>query len=646
VVWQRRQRPTGRPGAHLSDRPVRDSRANHLFRGTTGRATGWSGRGRSRIAPWHAPRYVPAYDRVRTAREGLPGHPGGPPPTGVAGVAGLFGGYFLVHAAAAAGIGYVCYVLRLDEPPYHPIDVWGFLEDPVWRPDFFRRVLEGLPDALEVRRESIPRERITTKAYALWTTPVGRDWRDNPGLDPGLLAGRFADSLRVILGYETWWFTALNEQMMIFNKRIGVDRRGIFLWHAGWRQPSWVHMDDRIGDEWVHDPMFRLYHGELEPFTYRRELDHRYHKYGPLGPLINDQFLENEVDDNVDELLNRLWHYYRGLGVHQLLALPEWIPPGRTRRFHTDYAGYWSLMMHLAAWPSAVHLDCYSSTYDLGLADSYDRIHRAAVVLSDRHPLLDVVGRWEPHLNAELIRRWDRPVEFPFRELGWNNARVIGWVDRQVRSAVGVFPVTAEFVRTWFYGGFLVCWFVFRGVHLETLGSAGDVGVCPVARTARGGNHPGRPGGFRRRRAPPPGADVFEWSRVVPSRLSWRWNRETHWAGFRRGRSTEFFRPRRVRPRGGSSGRYFLRRSRRSTARTSVPLCSVPDDPDGTGGSTPTGPTRTVTVGSVWGTPPIPPGRHRPGWGSRRGGPTGVTLPLGPCSTLGTSDVTGPPSPG
>jgi len=99
VVWQRRQRPTGRPGAHLSDRPVRDSRANHLFRGTTGRATGWSGRGRSRIAPWHAPRYVPAYDRVRTAREGLPGHPGGPPPTGVAGVAGLFGGYLLVHAA-------------------------------------------------------------------------------------------------------------------------------------------------------------------------------------------------------------------------------------------------------------------------------------------------------------------------------------------------------------------------------------------------------------------------------------------------------------------------------------------------------------------------------------------------------------------
>lgn len=561
-VWARRARPLGVPilseghrtwwRQELHPDPVRHRG------GRFARAASPVGRKRPRYAGWHAPVYTPLYDRNRTLAGSLPGGSRGVPPTGVELTGWLFVGTVVGTALVAAGLAGWSFFERIGTDPWGFFDGLGPVVDTPWRPDFFRRVLEDLPVSTEVHREHTPRERVTTRKYSLWTTPVGRHWKDNPGVDSQwLLFNSYARANRPILHYDTWWLGDLNEQIMMMTKRISVDRRGIFLWHAGWRLPSWVHMDDRVGDEWVNDPMFRLWHGQLEPLTIRRELDHRYNLYRSLGWMIEEEFVDGEYEGNVDELLHLLWNYFRGVGIHSMLGLPEWI--GRTdRRFHLDFAGYWAVLFQVAAWPSAAHLDFWCAPYDLAVTDEYQRFHTGAVARSADHYLTSVSTRWEPHLNAQLINSWDRPAVFPYGSPGWYPDRVVRWVTDTVTgwTTWPVDPFVGP-VRAWLYFGGLVWWFVFRGDHLGGLAVPAAAGTTPVGRRAaaavvRSFVHPAR---RRRRRGEKP---RLEWTRINPVRLGWRWNREIYWASLRRGRQTEVIRRGRP-PRGG---RLFTRPAR------------------------------------------------------------------------------------
>ena len=546
-VWARRARPAGLPerveGRRWWWRQMRQPDPVRHRGGRFARVSSAEGRSRPRYAAWHAPAYAPVYDRVRTLATSLPGGSRGLPPTGVELTGWLFAGGVAGGAAVAVALAGWSFFERIGTDPWAFFDGLGPVVDSPWRADFFRRVLEDLPTGSEVYREHTPRERVTTRKYSLWTTPVGRHWKDNPGVDSQwLLLHSYARANRPILHYDTWWLGDLNEQIMMMTKRISVDRRGIFLWHAGWRLPSWVHMDDRVGDEWVNDPMFRLWHGQLEPLTIRRELDHRYNLYRGLGWMIEDEFVEGEYEGNVDELLHLFWNYFRGVGIHSMLGLPEWI--GRAdRKFHLDFAGYWAVLFQVAAWPSAAHLDFWCAPYDLAVTDEYHRFHTGAVAHSVDHHLLGVSTRWEPFLNGRLVASWDRPAVFPYGSPGWYPDRVVRWfADSVVPANWPVDPLVGP-VRAWFYFGGLVWWFVFRGDHLDGLTRPGALATTPVGR--RCGSPPGRPTrrATRRYRSPHREKPRSEWTRISPVRLGWRWSREGYWASLRRGRHTEVIPP-------------------------------------------------------------------------------------------------------
>jgi hypothetical protein len=548
-VWARRTRPAGavpRPGKQRFWWR-REAQPDPTRRGgRIARSTEWTGRPRPRYAGWHAPRYAPVYDRVRTLGAALPGGARGVPPTGVELTVWLFVGAGALSAATAVVLSGWAFFERIGTDPWAFFDGLGPVVDTPWRADFFRKVLEDLPVGTEVHREYTPRERVTTRKYSLWTTPVGRHWKDNPGVDSQwLFFNSYARANRPILHYDTFWLGDLNEQIMMMTKRISVDRRGIFLWHAGWRLPSWVHMDDRVGDEWVNDPMFRVWHGQLEPLTIRRELDHRYNWYRGLGWMIEDEFVDGEYDGNVDELLHLFWNYFRGVGVHSMLGLPEWV--GRSdRRFHLSFAGYWAVMFQVAAWPSAAHLDLWCAPYDLAAHDEHHRFHTGAVAHSADHYLTGLDTRWEPYLNGQLVRQWDRPAVFPYGSPGWHPGRLVSWITDTVVSFAG-WPVdpAAGLFRSWLYFAGPVWWFVFRGDYLTGWTTPPARTVHPAARRPGGvtGRVLARPGRYHRRRGEKPRP---EWTRVNPIRLGWRWNREGYWSSFRRGRHTELVR--RARP--------------------------------------------------------------------------------------------------
>jgi hypothetical protein len=189
-------------------------------------------------------------------------------------------------------------------------DVVGFLLDSPWRPDFFRRVLEVLPTGVEVAREYEPRGEVSTFPNRLWAPHVGRHWKDNPGVDPSLILENFAQAHGNIFNYDSYWLSDRNSHLFIFNRRITVDRRGIYLWGTGWRQPSWAHIDSKVEDDWVNHPDFRTWTttGEIEPRSWRRAIDHRYGRYASMGETLAVPIADNYLLDSVDEVLQRHLH--------------------------------------------------------------------------------------------------------------------------------------------------------------------------------------------------------------------------------------------------------------------------------------------------------------------------------------------------
>lgn len=332
---------------------------------------------------------------------------------------------------------------------WEKLDPWvPWTNEPHWPTpvdgDYFRRVSIGGQSGYSLERNQVPRQRWTTKVFGWgvsrqrqtdwsyeYVSPVGEKWSDQPGLDANLMAQFYGNNILsgpTVQGGEGvgphgQWTTTFMYGWQAWDRANYFEHRGFFTYQDIFI-PAWAHADGVIGDSYVGFKNFRGMKDGIEVDTTRRLIDHRYNQQSdmlrPLWYLLTVWVMPwiywtewSNESETAMELVFRAW-----------LQNPEWITPrgdfpilGKSSVDHQQtkwsisYLPYWELLSTEYMWPSEMHISRQRAIGGLG-EDARYSLDRRLRTRSAGFTYLGVPTLWEPHVNRELLQKWDHQVRF------------------------------------------------------------------------------------------------------------------------------------------------------------------------------------------------------------------------------------------